>query len=90
MSVYSVKRQVDTVTVEMDIDVAEKLVEVLMQVQDTTTRYTNDMAYLACKLMEEADVRTPSALYIAFAEDGDLVLRNTTAEQMRIRQATNA
>jgi hypothetical protein len=89
MSVYSVTRKVDTVIVEMDIDVAEKLLEVLMQVDDTTNRYTNDLADLGVKLMTGADVRTPSPLYIAETRNGDLVLSNTTRDQQRIRRAAH-
>lgn len=71
----TVTRKVDTVIIEMDIDVAEKLVEILMLVADRTTRdeQIND---LRIDLMQHADIRWPSPLYDAVGCLGYTLLKN--------------
>lgn len=84
MSVYKVERIVDTVIIEMDISVAEKLSEILMLVQDNT--YFSDIFDLRVGL-DEAKVRSPSPLYIAEPCSGYTLLRNTTSVELEQRRA---
>lgn len=82
MSIYKVERKVDTVIVEMDVSIAEKLAACLNTVLDKTghthTSILSDMAEFRRMLAVNADVRVPSPLYIADARDGYTILRNTT------------
>lgn len=86
--VYKVERKVDTVIVEMDIDVAERLVEILQMVKDETrwakSYHGSQIGTLRNGLIDNAEVRSPSALHKA---DGSITLRDTTPEEMtRVRE----
>jgi hypothetical protein len=87
-----VERKVDTVCIEMDIDVAEQLLEILNQVSDETRMgllgyYDNTIKNLRAKLITNAEVRTPSALHIAVCEPGGYVtLRSTTNDEFDARR----
>lgn len=86
MSVYKVERKVDTVIIEMDVSVAEKLLEVLFLVQDNTSAIgLGDMGSLRYGLVEDAMVRYPSPLYIAEPKIGYTLLRNTTGVELDAR-----
>lgn len=81
MSIYKVDRKVDTVRIEMDIDVAEQLVEVLFLVQDGTRKgrsyQGSDLLELFGQLIAPngAKVRFPSPLYsVSPTKDGVLLL----------------
>jgi len=67
MSIYKVERRVDTVIIEMDIDVAEKLTAVLGKVIDNSfTRFiggSRPIYDLYSRLVNDAEVRAPSPLY---------------------------
>jgi CheY-specific phosphatase CheX len=89
MSVYKVERKVDTVIVEMDIDTAEQLVEILQMTMDDTSwarsHYGSQVGELRNMLINNAEVRSPSTLYKA---DGSILLRPTTSEEMdRVRES---
>lgn len=87
----NVERNVDTVRIEMDIDLAEKLLEVMNQVADwTDMAYDSSFDRLRDMLRENAEIRTPSPLYIARVEDGNVNLCPTTPDLMAIRSAANA
>lgn len=78
-----VERRVDTVIVEMDISAAEKLMQVLSLVIDQTDGFMlTDIGRLRMGLTEDAEVRFPSALYVAEAEQGYVILRDTTPEEL--------
>lgn len=87
-----VERIVDTVRIEMDIDVAEQLLEILNQVHDETRMgllgyYDNTIKNLRAKLITNAEVRTPSASHIAVCEPGGYVtLRETTSKEFDTRR----
>lgn len=84
MSVYKVKRRIDTVIIEMDIAVAEQLTEILMLVQDNTRMgryYGSDIDDLRDRLDEDAEVRFPSPLYKADAHRGYIELRDITPSE---------
>jgi hypothetical protein len=87
MSIYTVDRRVDTVIVRMDIDVAEQLVEILGTVKDVTrfsqSAYGSQIKELRERLIAEAEVRSPTALYRARAHENVLVLRDTTGHEMQ-------
>ena len=80
MSVYKVKRKVDTVIVEMDVSVAEQLAEILFLVQDNTRKgrsyQGSDINDLRVMLNEDADVRFPSPMFIAESQLGYVSLRD--------------
>lgn len=84
-----VTRKVDTVVVEMDIDLAEKVLEILRQVNDHTSTYGSEVGELRMALLTEADVRAPSPLYIADIYAGNLQLRRTTGGEMDNRAAAS-
>jgi len=71
MSIYKVERKVDTVIVEMDIDVAEKLTTVLGLVRDKsfTAKHNPAILNLFNMLIDDAEVRWPSPLYEAHTSD---------------------
>lgn len=82
MTIHKVDRKVDTVIVEMDISTAEKIMEVMALVVDSTGGYLlSDMAQLRLGLMEKAHVRYPSPLYRAETPAGFVILRNITSEE---------
>lgn len=60
-----VERIVDTVRVEMDINAAEQLLEILSLVEPTGNREVDDIVNLRAKLNSDAEVRFPSPLYKA-------------------------
>lgn len=83
MSVYNVRRVVDTVIIEMDISTAEKLRELLEQAVDVTGGIISDMASMRRALTLDADVRTPSPLYRADAHEGYVEVRRINDEERK-------
>ena len=81
-----VTREVDTVIVEMDISTADKVLVLLTQTVDNTMNF-GDLAELAILLNFNGGVRSPSARYIPEVESGMVYIRNTTADESRIRRA---
>lgn len=82
MSIYKVERRVDTVIIEMDIAVAEKLQEVLFIVQDNArTAYGSDLVELRVRLEEDAEVRFPSPLFKAEPREGYVLVSNRSREE---------
>lgn len=86
MSVYKVERIVDTVRIEVDIAVAEQILEVLSLVDDRTrmaeSYLGSSISALCHALYEAAEVRFPSPLYKVHAlgrhggDDGLVVLED--------------
>lgn len=70
MSIHKVERKVDTVIIEMDISMAEKLAEVIGNVIDKTSGATfgtpRNLDTLLVMLGNDADVRWPSPLYESY------------------------
>lgn len=81
---FTAKRTVDTVTVEMGIDEAERLLTILREVKDETSwaQYSvmDDIGTMSDVLESSGEVRSPSPLYhaeVEYTEKGVvLVLRN--------------
>lgn len=72
------ERRVDTITVEMDLAVAEQLAEILFLVQDGTHMaqyYGSSILEIFSALTEDCDVRFPSSLYSATPVDEGILLQ---------------
>lgn len=90
-----VERKVDTVIVEMDISMAEKVSELLFLVQDDTRmarshNYGWDVQHLRVALEEDADVRFPAPGVLAEAKDGYVLLTDRNSESESYRRAYEA
>lgn len=81
-------RKVDTVILEMDISIAEQVLDILMLVQDNTRMATSpvfggeSLNALRVSMIEDAEVRYPSGLFKAEAHDGYVELRETTPAEL--------
>lgn len=70
MRIQKVERKVDTVILELDIDLAEKVVAIIGNVRDDSRNH-GDIFELFNRMIDDARVRWPSPLYRA---DGDVTV----------------